>query len=53
MRVSHITAAEKYGEKGRPIVYKDETHIHRSPTGPKNFSEGSALDMLAHVSRGE
>jgi transposase len=40
MRVSFLTALNKYREEGRPIVYEDETYIHSSHTGLKGGSHG-------------
>jgi hypothetical protein len=36
MRVSNLTALNKYREEGRIIVYEDETYVHSKNTGPKN-----------------
>jgi hypothetical protein len=52
MRVSHLTALNKYRE-GRPIVYKDETYVHSSHTGPKNLSVDCASGLLAPALKGE
>jgi hypothetical protein len=53
MRVSHLTALNKYREEGRPTVYEDETYVHSSHTGPKNWSDDCVSGLLAPVSKGE
>jgi hypothetical protein len=53
MRVSYFTALNQYREEVRSIVYEDETYVHSSHTGPKNWSDDSASGLLAPVSKGE
>jgi hypothetical protein len=53
MLVSYLTALNKYREEGRPVVYEDETYVHSSHTGPKNWSDDFASGLLAPVSKGE
>jgi hypothetical protein len=53
MRVLYLTALNKYREQGRPIVYEDETYVHSSHTGPKNWSDDCASGLLAPVSKAE
>jgi hypothetical protein len=50
MRVSYLTALNKYREEGQSIVYEDETYVHSSHTGPKNWSDNCASGLLAPVS---
>jgi hypothetical protein len=46
MRVSYLTALNKYREEGRPIVYEDETYVHSSRTVRKNWTDDCASGLL-------
>jgi len=52
LRVKYLRAIRAYREKGRPIVYVDETYMHSSHTTSYAWDDGLGAGLKAPLSKG-
>jgi hypothetical protein len=53
LRMVYFRAIRKYRQKGRPIIYVDETYLHSSHTTPHERSDDSTAGVKAPTSKGQ
>lgn len=52
-RILYLKAIKKYRDKGRPIVFVDESYVRSSHTKSKAWSDGSAQGLKRPISNGQ